>query len=189
MHRRLPVDLIYEAVVVKRLKRTGWQIMGDNEESVGQHTFMTSVIAYVLAKKTGADMQTVLTMSLFHDFHESRTGDLDKIATVYLTRDTERANHDIFAGLDDPLVKMLQEYEKKKSPEAKVVYEANIVALLVELKLLTERGNMHAKEWFEANKSRLRLPEAIALAEDVEKTDSHDWWKSIRDVIHGGFAK
>ncbi len=189
MSQKSLVNIIYEALVVKRMRRTGWQIMGENDETVGQHTFMTSVIAYFLAQKTDADMQKVLTMSLFHDFHESRTGDLDKIATVYLTRDTARANHDIFAENGEELVEVLEEYEKKQSKEARVVYEANIIALLVELKLLAERGNKHAQEWFEANKKRLKLPDAISLADELVKTDSHDWWKSIRDAVHGGFAK
>ncbi len=38
-------NLIYEAAVVKRLLRTGWQIFGDNEEGVGEHSFMTAAIA------------------------------------------------------------------------------------------------------------------------------------------------
>lgn len=189
MRRKSPVHLIYEAMVVKRTERTGWQIMGENRETVGQHIFMTSVISYFLARETGADIQKVLIMSLFHDFHESRTGDLDKIATFYVKRDTKRANTDIFSGLDDELADLLNEYEEKKSKEAQVVYEANILALLVELKVLLERGNNHAGEWFKSNKKRLRLPQSIQLAKELESTDSQNWWVSIRNTLHGNFAK
>ena len=41
-------NLVYEAAVVKRMQRTGWQILGDNEEGVGEHTFMTAVIASIV---------------------------------------------------------------------------------------------------------------------------------------------
>lgn len=61
-----------------------------------------------------------------------RTGDLDKIATFYMTRDQEKANKDIFADVDDGLLATLEEYEKKESLEARIVYEANIIAFLVE---------------------------------------------------------
>lgn len=193
-------NLVFEAAVVKRMQRTGWQILGDNEEGVGEHTFMTAVIAYFLAKEiskgltlqnAGRDltMETVLTMAVFHDFHEARTGDLDKIASFYMTRDQGKANKDIFQGVDDGLLATLEEYEKKESLEARIVYEANIVAFLVELKLLEEKGNTHAREWINGNIARLRLPEAIALARDLASTDSHDWWKNLRTTLHEEFSK
>ncbi len=182
-------NLVYEAAVVKRMQRTGWQILGDNQEGVGEHTFMTSVIAYFLAKQLKANLETVLTMAVFHDFHEARTGDLDKIATFYMTRDQDKANRDIFKGVDDDLLMTLDEYEKKESLEARIVYEANVIAFLVELKLLEEKGNTHAREWLTGNLARLRLPEAITLAKDLANTDSHDWWKNLRTTLHEEFSK
>jgi len=134
-------------------------------------------------------METVLVMSVFHDFHEARTGDLDKIAKFYMTRDQDRANRDIFGGVDDELLKRLDTYEKKETIEAKIAYEANVIAFLVELKLLVEKGNTHAKEWLDGNAKRLRLPEAVALAREISEGDSHDWWKSIRKTLHEEFAK
>jgi len=189
--------LIYEAAVVKRLLRTGWQILGDNEEGVGEHTFMTAVIAYFLARSMSQkseqsqqiNMEKVMIMSVFHDFHEARTGDLDKIAKFYMTRDQNKANRDIFKGADDGLLAILEEYEERKSPEARLVYEANVIAFLVELKLLIEKGNTHAGEWLDANLMRLRIPEAVTLAKDLAKTSSQDWWKSIRQTLHEEFAR
>ena len=188
-HMKKITNLVYEAAVVKRMQRTGWQILGDNAEGVGEHTFMTSVIAYFLAKQIKANMETVLTMAVFHDFHEARTGDLDKIATFYMTRDQDKANRDIFAGIDDGLLQLLDEFEKKESLEARIVYEANVIAFLVELKLLEEKGNTHAREWLDGNITLLRLPEAIALARDLVATDSHDWWKNLRTTLYEEFLK
>jgi len=183
------INLVFEAAVVKRLQRTGWQILGDNEEGVGEHTFMTSVIAYFLGKQLGANMETILVMSVFHDFHEARTGDLDKISKFYMKRDQDKANRDIFEGVDDELLQTLDVYEKRETQEAKIVYEANVLAFLVELKLLIEKGNTHAKEWFDANLTRLRIPEAVALAKELAGTDSQDWWKTIRKTLHEEFAR
>lgn len=190
-------NLVFEAAVVKRMLRTGWQILGDNQEGVGEHTFMTCVIAYFLAKQLAANpstklrvnMEKVLTMAVFHDFHEARTGDLDKIATFYMTRDQEKANRDIFGKVDGELLITLNEYEEKKSVEARIVYEANIIAFGVELKLLIEKGNTHAQEWLEANIKRLRIPEAVALASDLAQGNSQDWWKHLRKTLHEEFSK
>jgi putative hydrolase of HD superfamily len=181
--------LIYEAGAVKRMRRTGWMILGDNDEGVGEHTFMTCVIAYFLAKQLKANMETVLIMSVFHDFHEARTGDLDKIAKFYMKRDQDKANRDIFEHIDDELLKTLDTYEQKQTLEARVVYEANVIAFAVELKLLIEKGNVHAQEWLDANTKRLRIPEAVELANNLNTTSSQDWWISIRKTLHEEFAK
>lgn len=176
------LNLIFEAAVVKRLERTGWQVLGDNRETVGEHTFMTAVIAYLMAKEKNVDMEKVLLMSIFHDFHESRIGEADKIHTFYVTRDTARANLDIFS--DDPsLHAHLVEYEKKESLEARIVYEANILALLVEVKKLVENGNENAKEWLTENAKRVRIPESAALADAIQNGNTQDWWRDIREKL------
>ncbi len=177
--------VIYEANVVKRLSRIGFQLLGDGHESIGEHTFLTSVIAYFLAKQhKKIDLLKVLTMSIFHDFHEARTGDITKLAKFYVKRNQQKANIDIFKETDKQLNNLLIEYEKNKTLEAQITYEANIIALLVQLKPLAEHGNMHAEEWINANAKRLRLPKAIDLAKVIVKTDSQIWWDEIRTTLH-----
>ncbi|KKR33469.1 MAG: hypothetical protein UT63_C0016G0008 [Candidatus Gottesmanbacteria bacterium GW2011_GWC2_39_8] len=184
-------DFLFEAQTLKRIKRTGWQILGENEENIADHLYLTAVIAYVLSTKIKADREKVLLMALFHDFHETRIGDLDKISLNYVTRDIKKANDDIFEKLPfgRDLVKILSEYETKKSLEAKIVYEANVLALLIELKTLVDKGSIHAGEWLSANKKRLKLKESKELADEIMSTDSQDFWKEIREKLHREFNK
>lgn len=197
MNNKATTNLIYEAANVKRMLRTGWQRLGDNVEGVGEHSFMTAVIAYLLAKEVNSQhkadrsvsMEKIMLMSIFHDFHEGRTGEMDKVAKLYMTRHEDKANEDIFGEVDKELLELLTEYEAKQSLEALVVYEANVIAFGVECKILMERGNTHAKEWMDANSTRVRLPESVALMTSLSQTDSQDWWKDIREQIHEEFAK
>lgn len=197
MNNKAITNLIYEAANVKRMLRTGWQRLGDNEEGVGEHSFMTAVIAYLLAREINdqqdemrnVSMEKIMLMSVFHDFHEGRTGEMDKVAKLYMTRHEDKANEDIFGVVDKELLGLLNEYEAKQSLEALVVYEANVIAFGVECKILMERGNTHAKEWMDANSKRVRLPESVVLMTSLATTDSQDWWKDIRDAIHEEFAK
>jgi putative hydrolase of HD superfamily len=190
-------NMVFEAANVKRMLRTGWQRLGDNEEGVGEHSFMTAVIAYLLAKEINSgtnqarrvSMEKIMVMSIFHDFHEGRTGEMDKVAKLYMTRHEDKANEDIFKGVDNELLDLLVEYESKKTLEALVVYEANVIAFGVECKILMEKGNTHAKEWMDGNSTRVRLPESVALMTSIANTDSQDWWKSIRQTIHEEFAR
>ena len=197
MKQKALTNMVFEAANVKRMLRTGWQRLGDNEEGVGEHSFMTAVIAYLLAREINSaddsarnvSMEKIMIMSIFHDFHEGRTGEMDKVAKLYMTRHEDKANRDIFEHVDNELLDLLNEYEARKSLEALVVYEANVIAFGVECKILMEKGNTHAKEWMDGNSVRVRLPESVALMNSVSATDSQDWWKSIRDAIHEEFAK
>ena len=190
-------NFIYEAANVKRMLRTGWQRLGDNEEGVGEHSFMTAVIAYLLAREINEQqnddrkvaMEKIFLMSIFHDFHEGRTGEMDKMAKRYMTRHEDKANEDIFRGFDDALLDLLNEYEARQTLEAQIVYEANVIAFGVECRILMEKGNTHAKEWMDANSLRVRLPESVDLMTAIAQTDSQNWWKNIRDEIHEEFAK
>src|SRR3989339_1624343 len=162
-------NIIYEAATMKRMKRVGFQILGNGEESIGEHSFMTAVIAYFLAKKLHLDIGKTLTMSIFHDMHETRVGDAHKIALKYITRNQKKANNDIFGLIDQELVRLLDEYEERKTPEAQIVFEANVIALLVRLKPLTEQGDIHAEKWM-MNKTRIRTPEAVELTKILLET-------------------
>ncbi|MFC1626821.1 hypothetical protein ACFL1P_01300, partial [Patescibacteria group bacterium] len=77
----------------------------------------------------------------------------------------------------------------KKSLEARIVYEANILALQVELKHLMECGNINAKEWYVGNGSRLRISQAKKFSEEILKSNSQDWWKDKRKKLHKQFSK
>lgn len=184
-------DFLFETQVLKRLKRTGWQILGVEEESISEHLYLTAVITFILAKQVKVDMAKVLTMALFHDTHETRVGDVDKIALDYIKRDIAKANKDIFRGLPfgREVLLILDEYEKKKSLEARLVYEANVIALTIQLKTFVDKGNPQAKEWLMANKERIKLKESRALIKEIMNTDSQDFWQHIRNKLHSEFRK
>lgn len=185
------VNFLFESATLKRLKRTGWQILGGNEESIAEHSYMVSVISYMLAVKLKADVKKALVMALFHDFTESRTGDVYKLADLYVKVDDKKAIDDAFTK--DSTTKEIHdlsvEYEKKTSLESQIVHDADNLALILELKHMMENGNTNAKEWFEANVDRLRLKESKALAKEIKLSNSQDWWKKERQVIHKSYKK
>ena len=180
------INFLFEAATLKRLKRTGWQILGVNEESVAEHSFMVAVISYILANQLKADEKKVLLMALFHDLSETRTGDIYKLADLYVKTDDNKAIKDILNGLPNSkgLIKTINEYEKEETQESKIVHDADTLALCIELKQLMENGNVHAEEWFEANIESLRLDISRQLANQLKKSDSQDWWKKEREILH-----
>ncbi len=92
------VRFIHEAGSLKLVPRSGWLKLGIKlPESVAEHSFRTALIAFILALKSGEDMNTACracAAALFHDIHESRTMDLHKIAKEYASVDEEGARRD-----------------------------------------------------------------------------------------------
>jgi putative hydrolase of HD superfamily len=184
-------DFLFEAATLKRLQRTGWQILGGNKESIAEHSYMVAVISFTLAESLKIDVERTLLMALFHDFIETRTGDIYKLSDLYVRVDEKRAAEDAFFGLtfQNNLIKIIEEYEEEKTLEAKIVHDADTLALCVELKQLIENGNLHAREWYNANLEKVKLPQSKKLAKEIDKTNSQDWWKKERDKIHKSFLK
>lgn len=184
-------NFLFEVSVLKRLQRTGWQILGENQESVAEHSFMVVVISYILGSVLGADFEKTILMALFHDLSETRTGDIYKLADFYVQSNTFSAFFDAFKNLSnaDKLIKIVKEYEEGKTLESRIVHDADVLALCLELKQLIEKGNTNAKEWFFGNKKRLMLPVSRKLWEEIKETNSQNWWRKEREKIHQNFIK
>jgi putative hydrolase of HD superfamily len=186
---RKETNFLFEACALKRLKRTGWQILGGgNQESIAEHSYIVAVISFVLVKELNANLEKALVMALFHDFSEGRTGDVYKLADLYITVDEKKADNDAFSH-DIRLNNIINEYKEKKSIESQIVHDADNLALILELKALMENGNCNAKEWFEANKDRLELKESKQLFEEIRNSDTQNWWKKEREKIHKAYKK
>lgn len=76
---------------------------------------------------------------------------------------------------------------ERKTLEAKIVHDADILALLVRLKEFMDQGNKQAESWFFANKERLRTKQGVKLGEVLSKTNSQDWWNDVKKKIRQGY--
>lgn len=186
------INFFYEASALKRLQRTGWQILGGNGESVAEHSYMVTVISLALSENLTVDTEKLLLMALFHDFCESRTGDVYKLADFYTKVDEEKAVIDSFGplgNLGNKLINIIKEYDDRKLLESLIVHDADTLALCLELKQMLEKGHENARQWYNANLDKLKLDNSKILAKEMSKTNSQDWWKKEREKIHKSFGK
>ena len=98
------VRFIHEVGALKLTPRAGWLKFGIKfPESVAEHSFRAAIIAFLLALSEDKDLEIAsraAVATLFHDLHETRTGDLDRLARRYVSIDEERAKKDQFGELD-----------------------------------------------------------------------------------------
>lgn len=190
------VNLFNEIGMLAHTPRSGFAFLGSGEQSVAEHSYRMTLIAYCLASMVPGpvDKQKLLLMCLLHDLPEARTGDLNYVNKKYVQADEAKAIADIkgSSSFGPEFSGYLQEYNEGKTVEAKLAHDADQLELLLVLKKESEKGNSRALQWFDRAVQRLQTQAAKTLAEEIKQTPNDSWW--FRDQedphwIHGGKPK
>src|SRR5210317_603806 len=121
-------NFLFEAGMLKRTPRTGFQFLGSGAESVAEHIFRTSLIGYTLAQlDEEADAGRVVLLCLFHDIPEARTGDLNYVNKKYVKVDERKAVEDLARTLPfgDDYRSLHEEFAAKLTREACLAHDAD----------------------------------------------------------------
>ncbi len=180
------VNFLFEIGILKKTPRSGFQFLGTGNESVAEHSFRAAVIAYLLAKnEPKADMQKVVLMSLFHDFHEARTGDHNYVNKRYVTVNEDKAVNDLARKLPfgKDIVSLIDEFNSRETLEAQLSQDADQLDFILELKRQQDLGNISAAEWLKYSAKRLITDFAKSLADEIVTTDSSDWWFEKKEEL------
>ena len=171
-------DFLFEAGMLRRTPRSGYQFLGSGQENVAEHSFRTSVIGYVLAMRTGADVGRTVCLCLFHDIHEARIGDFNYVNRIYNICDVEKALCHAMegTGLTEEMIGQWRELEDAKTLESRLAQDADQLDFILNLKEEMDLGNRFAAKWLEGALPRLRTREAKDLADEIMQTDIDRWW-------------
>jgi putative hydrolase of HD superfamily len=172
-------NFLFEAGMLKRTPRTGFQFLGSGAESVAEHIFRTSLIGYTLAQlDPEADAGRVVLLCLFHDIPEARTGDLNYVNKKYVKVDERRAVEDLARTLPfgDDYRGLQYEFLARETREACIAHDADQLEMILALKEYKDLGNRYADEWYPTTLKRLKTEAARTLAEAIWSTDSTRWW-------------
>jgi putative hydrolase of HD superfamily len=162
------IKTLVELERLKRLERTGWTLRGlpNATESVAAHSFGVGVTAMLLAdlfvsRGIDLDVQKVLRIALLHDWAEVRVGDMPKTAAEYFGKEVRKkaetaAFSDVVSELSqaESYRALYDDYEQRKSIEARLVKVADVVDLLVEALALERAGHRGLNEFWEVLEKR-----------------------------------
>ena len=171
--------LLFEAKKLKEIPRSGFHFLGIGKESVADHSFMVTFIAYIMSKMfPDVDALKLISMSLIHDLPEARTGDLNYVQKKYVTADEEKAIKDTLCDIPfgESIAELIEEFNEGKSTEARLAHDADQIALILELKSLSDIGSAAPAKWLPHVLSRLKTSEGKKLAESINRTDWDSWW-------------
>jgi putative hydrolases of HD superfamily len=173
------VNFFFELGMLKRTPRSGFQFLRSGQESVAEHSFRVALIGYTLARLTSdADPFKVVSLCLFHDVPEARTGDLNYVNKQYVEVHEQEAINDLARTLPfgEDFKELLAEYRAQQTTEAVLAHDADQLDLILELKEQNDLGNIYANQWIHFARKRLRTSIGRELIAQILATDSTDWW-------------
>ena len=174
-------NFLFEAGMLKRTPRTGYQFLGTGAESVAEHIFRTIYIGYVLGRMAGSvNVDRIVKMCMFHDLPEARTGDQNYVNKKYVDVNTSKAVEDMATSLPfgGEVKDLVYEFEEGVTEEAKIARDADQLEFIIALKEHKDLGNTYAQEWLEFSIKRLQTGIAKELSKVILETDSSLWWFS-----------
>lgn len=173
------VNFIYETDMLTRTPRSGLWFLGTGKQSVAEHVFRASMIAWILAHLIpGANQEKAVFLCLIHDLGEGRTSDLNYVHQKYGKLAEAQAIDDIASSLPfgGEIVKAFTEFENKKTIEAKIAKDADQLEWISTLRNQAAKGNIKAVSWLKLAFKRLKTPQAKALGKMMLKTHPDAWW-------------
>ncbi len=184
-------ELLFEIGSMRNIPRAWIQHLGVPVASNWEHTMRVIFLALMISREEKkGDEGLILRMALVHDIAETRTVDLAYVHKVYSQSDEARAARDLFSGtsfLD--FEKILAQYEKRDSIEAKIVKDADNLDIDVELKEFEELGHKLPAKWQKMRKfvrdKKLYTKTAKKMWDRIQRESPSDWhivankWKKI----------
>ncbi len=183
------VKYIYEAGMLKRVARSGWWAEKVKyPESVADHVCRTAIIAFILARMEGKGedvARKVCTAAVFHDMHETRLLDLNKITQRYidLPKFEDKVEEDQVNGMPEALQASIIDVLDALSEEERVLLkDADYLECAFQAKEYVESGHKGAESWIKSTGGRLKTRSAKKLFAQMKKMESNSWWKGLKKL-------
>lgn len=179
-------NLLFEVNMLKEIPRTGYHFLGVGKETVAEHSFMITVIGFVMARmEPSADALKLISMCLLHDLPEARTGDLNYVQKKYVTVDEEKAIRDSTANLPfgKDISALLAEFNQAETLEAKLAKDADQISFILELKKILDVKSASPEKWLPAIIARIKTETGKKLVQSILDTEWDRWW--LKNYIDG----
>jgi putative hydrolase of HD superfamily len=178
---------IFEAGMLKRTARSGWWAEKvDNPESVADHSFRAAVVAFMLAKMEGLDdaaADRICVAAVFHDMHEARLGDMNKITAryIHMTRELEeKVEKEQAQAMPAPIQNAVLGTQNLSEKEHGILKDADYLECAFQAKEYLDIGHRGAGTWIKNIGEKLRTKSAKRLHAQMKRMDSNSWWKGLK---------
>lgn len=184
------VNFFHELGMLRRVPRSGWGLImidPSKGENVAEHSLRAAQIAYVLAIMEGySNPFRVCTMVVFHDSHETRTGDPNKVNRRYMNVDEDKAASDQYSWLDKNAGKYLYDLWKQvdspRTHASRIAKDADILECVLTAREYIVQGYPSATNWMDNARKVLQTESANKLVEEIFYSDPNAWWDGLKKM-------
>lgn len=178
----------FETGTLRKVPRAHQQLLlsQDLSDNIASHSFRATIIGYFLAKELKANADKVVKMCLFHDMEEARSGDQNWLNKRYLKGFEEEIRKEQLQKLADAkeLLELSKEYQERKTLEAKIAKDADLLDQIFILKEYYWQGNKEAGDWLKfkgkGQQEKLMFTNlAKKIAVEAKKQNPSDWWVNL----------
>ena len=176
---RTIVNLLFEAKMLKEIPRSGYHFLGAGEESVAEHSFMITFIAYAMAEMDpSVDALKLISMCLIHDLPEARTGDLNYVQKNYVSSNFAKGGRHTIKDLPfgSSIAGLIEEFRSGETRESLLAHDADQIAFILDLKALMDIGHSPPQKWLPTVLQRLKTETGKLLAQKIMETEWDEWW-------------
>ena len=187
------IEFLYEIGSLRFIPRQWKRFLNADFANLADHHIRVIWLALTIAK--GENIKNtgkVVKMALMHDIAESRTGDADYLARQYVKRDEKLGIEDMLknTALEAEFIELWKEYDNQKTPEAKVVKDADILDIDFELHEQKSMGVPIINHWEDqrefVQQSRLKTKTAKKIWKKLQTSNPHDWHTKGRNRLNAG---
>lgn len=183
-------QFLFEVGTMRKTIRMHRQLLltDDLSDNIATHSFRVAVIGFFLAKMEGVNPEKVMLMCLLHDMGESRTNDHNWVHKRYTTEAETEIHQEQLGTLPFlDLFNIASEYYERKSKEAIIAKDADILDEILLLREYVWQGNKEAEEWLGGKKIRqpynylkyLKTESAKTLGKALYDEDPSSWWRNL----------
>lgn len=182
-----------EIQMLKRLDHIGFKLSGVIEgDSLAAHSLIAAQIAYIIGELEGCDGAKCAAINIFHDNHEARIGDHNKVSARYINTDEAEilAEQEQFANLPadiaEKIFAMTNEHRDRKTKEGIVAKDADWLETAIQGKIYLEMGYKGAEDFINNVEKALETESAKKLLSAI-KDDSdftNCWWQGLKKMTY-----
>ncbi len=184
---KLLSQFLFEMGHLRRVKHEGWRLAQvERPDSVAEHSLRAAQIAYILAHLESYPNPSEAAAALvFHDCHETRIGDLHKLARRYVEADEDRAAREQLeplGGVGQAIYDLWRQVEVREPPLGDILKDADYLECAFTGKEYLERGYAEAQDWITNVGQALRTESAKRLFAAMRETTSTAWWHGLKKL-------
>ncbi len=184
------VSFFFEIGNLRKVLRAHQQTLlsFDLSDTIASHSFRATFIGYFLAKALKADADKVIKMCLVHDLEETRSSDHNWVHKKYVKVFEDEIRADQLECLPDSreLFEIAKEYDERKTIEAKIAKDADLLDQIFLLREYAWQGNREAKGWLKEGQNEESAQEKIMstelakqIAKETKLQPPSHWWENL----------